>query len=77
VYGRGPGPGNARGEAGGSSHAFAQMISAPLPRAEHSKLEENLSSACHSLSEAEAQSGCAEGIVISAENATQYSLQDL
>jgi len=52
-----------------------QMISAPLPQAEQSKLDQNLASAWKSLSEAEGKSAWAEGSALSMERAVQYSLQ--
>jgi len=52
-----------------------QMISAPLPQAEQTKLDQNLARAWKSLSEAEGKRAWAEGSALSMERAVQYSLQ--
>jgi predicted ATPase/DNA-binding winged helix-turn-helix (wHTH) protein len=52
-----------------------QLIGAPLPQAEQSRLDENLSTAWESLSETEAQAAWAAGSAMSTESAIQYSLQ--
>ena len=54
-----------------------QLISAPLPQAEQSKLEQNLSSAWKALGEAEGKRAWAEGSALSIESAIQYSLEEL
>jgi hypothetical protein len=53
-----------------------QLVSAPLPQAEQSKLDQNLSSAWKSLGEAEGKRVWAEGAAMSIESAVQYSLQE-
>ncbi len=52
-----------------------QMISAPLPQAEQTKLDAHLASAWNALCEAEGKHAWAEGSAMSIENAIQYSLQ--
>jgi len=51
------------------------LIGAPLPQAEQSRLDENLSRAWVSLSETEAKDAWATGSAMSIESAIQYSLQ--
>ena len=53
-----------------------QVISAPLPQAEQSKLDETLAPAWESLGDAEAKAAWAEGSGISIESAIEYSLQE-
>ena len=53
-----------------------QLVSAPLPQAEQSKLDESLSSAWTTLGEAEGKSAWAEGAAMSMESAIQCSLQE-
>lgn len=53
-----------------------QVISAPLPRAEQSKLDQALASAWASLGEAEGKAAWAEGSALSIESAIEYSLQE-
>lgn len=52
-----------------------QLISAPLPQAEQSKLDQDLSSAWKSLSEGKGKEAWAEGSAISIETAITYCLQ--
>jgi predicted ATPase/DNA-binding winged helix-turn-helix (wHTH) protein len=52
------------------------LISAPLPQAEQSKLNESLSAVWESLSEVERKRAWAEGSVMSLDHAIQYSLQE-
>jgi len=53
-----------------------RLISPPLPQAEQSKLDRNLSSAWASLSETEGKGAWAEGSAMSIEGAIQYSLHE-
>ena len=53
-----------------------QLISAPLPQAEQSKLDQTLLPAWESLSEAEGKRAWAEGSAMSLEKAIQYSLEE-
>jgi predicted ATPase/predicted Ser/Thr protein kinase len=53
-----------------------QLISAPLPQAEQSKLDRTLSSAWESLEEVEGKGAWAEGSAMGIESAIQYSLQE-
>ena len=53
-----------------------QMISAPLPQAEQSKLDQNLSPAWKSLGEADGKGTWAQGSAMSIESAIQYSLHE-
>lgn len=53
-----------------------QLISAPLPLAEQSKLDQTLSSAWESLGDAEGKAAWAEGSAIAIERAIEYSLQE-
>ncbi len=53
-----------------------QLISAPLPQAEQSKLDQTLLPAWKSLSEAEGKRAWAEGSAMSLEKAIQYSLEE-
>ncbi|HUK46400.1 MAG TPA: tetratricopeptide repeat protein [Terriglobales bacterium] len=52
-----------------------RVISAPLPEAEQSKLEQNLSRARNLMTEAEAKAAWEEGSAMSFEKAVQYSLE--
>lgn len=52
-----------------------QLISAPLPQAEQSKLDQALSLAWKSLGDAEGKGAWAEGCAIGMERAIEYSLQ--
>jgi tetratricopeptide (TPR) repeat protein len=53
-----------------------QLISAPLPQAEQSKLDRTLLPAWKSLSEPEGKGAWAEGSAMSLEKAMQYSLEE-
>ena len=53
-----------------------QLIGAPLPQADQSKLDQNLLPAWDSLSEAEGRGAWTEGSAMSLENAAQYFLED-
>ena len=53
-----------------------RLISAPLPQAEQSKLDQTLLPAWESLSEAEGKRAWAEGSAMSLEKAIQYSLEE-
>ena len=53
-----------------------ELISAPLPLAEQSKLDQALSSAWGSLDDAEGKAAWAEGSAITIERAIEYSLQE-
>ena len=53
-----------------------RLISAPLPQAEQSKLDQNLISAWKLLGESEGKEAWAEGSAMSVENSIQYSLQE-
>jgi predicted ATPase/DNA-binding winged helix-turn-helix (wHTH) protein len=53
-----------------------QSISAPLPQADQSGLDESLLPAWNSLTEANGQHAWAEGSAMSLENAIQYSLEE-
>jgi tetratricopeptide (TPR) repeat protein len=61
--------------AGAAAH-LRQLISAPLTRAEQSKLDQTLHSARRALSESEGENAWSEGIAMSLENAIQYSLHE-
>jgi tetratricopeptide (TPR) repeat protein len=61
--------------AAAASH-LRRLISAPLPDAEQSKLERNLSSAWELLNRSEAEDAWAEGAMMSVERAVQYSLEE-
>jgi Flp pilus assembly protein TadD len=52
-----------------------QLISAPLPQAEQSKLDQALSSAWESLGDTKGKAAWAEGSAIGIERAIEYSLQ--
>jgi len=60
----------------GAAEHLRRLISAPLPPAERSKLDQNLSSAWESLSEAEGRRVWAEGSALSIESVIQYLLQE-
>jgi len=60
----------------GAAEHLRRLISAPLPQAERSKLDQNLSSAWESLSKAEGTRVWAEGSAMSIESVIQYSLQE-
>ena len=60
----------------GAAEHLRRLISAPLPQAERSKLDQNLSSAWESLSKAEGKRVWAEGSAMSIESVIQYSLQE-
>jgi hypothetical protein len=53
-----------------------QLISAPLPQAEQSKLDRTLLPAWKSLSEPEGKGAWAEGSAMSLEKAMRYSLEE-
>jgi tetratricopeptide (TPR) repeat protein len=52
-----------------------RLMNAPLPLAEQSRLDQSLSSAWESLSEAEGKEAWAEGSGMNIESAVQYSLE--
>jgi predicted ATPase/DNA-binding winged helix-turn-helix (wHTH) protein len=60
----------------GAAEHLRQLISAPLPQAERSRLDQKLSSAWESLSEAEGKRVWAEGSAMSIESVIQYCLQE-
>lgn len=60
----------------GAAEHLRNLVSAPLRQAEQSKLDQNLSSAWDSLSEAEGKRAWAEGAGMTIENVIQYSLQE-
>jgi predicted ATPase/DNA-binding winged helix-turn-helix (wHTH) protein len=60
----------------GAATRLRQLISAPLPQAEQSKLEQTLSSAWASLSETEGKDAWAEGSAMSIERAIHCSLHE-
>jgi predicted ATPase/DNA-binding winged helix-turn-helix (wHTH) protein/Tfp pilus assembly protein PilF len=53
-----------------------RQVSAPLPQAEQSKLDHNLSRAWKLLGEAEGKAAWAEGVAMSVDNAVGYSLEE-
>ena len=61
--------------AGAAGH-LRQLISAPLPQAEQTKLDRTLQPAWELLGEAEAKRAWAEGFAMTLEKAVQYSLQE-
>jgi predicted ATPase/DNA-binding winged helix-turn-helix (wHTH) protein len=61
--------------AAAASH-LRQLISAPLPQAEQSKLDQTLAPAWTSLTEAEGKRAWADGSAMSMEQAIHYSLQE-
>jgi predicted ATPase len=60
----------------GAAEHLRRLISAPLPQAERSKLDQTLSSAWEALSQAEGKRVWAEGSAMSIESAIQYTLQE-
>jgi predicted ATPase/DNA-binding winged helix-turn-helix (wHTH) protein/predicted negative regulator of RcsB-dependent stress response len=60
----------------GAAEHLRRLISAPLPQAEKSELQEKLAMAWKLLGEPEGKSAWAEGGAMNIENAIQYSLQE-
>jgi predicted ATPase/DNA-binding winged helix-turn-helix (wHTH) protein/predicted negative regulator of RcsB-dependent stress response len=60
----------------GAAEHMRRLISAPLPQAEQSELQEKLAMAWKLLGEPEGKSAWAEGGAMSIESAIQYSLQE-
>jgi hypothetical protein len=61
----------------GAAEHMRRLIGAPLPQAEQSQVEANLSSAWKSIDETDAKAAWAEGAAMTFESVVLYSLRDL